>query len=73
MLRRHNPGLASKVRLDEKGRLRVFRVDEAAREWGGGGRRRRRSRSQRDIDGLQVLRVDNWEKASIAIRRDYVA
>ena len=73
MLRKHNPGLASKVRLDERGRLRTFRVDEAAREWRGGGQRRRRNREQCDIDGLQVLRVESRVKASIFVHVIHLA
>ncbi|CAM9312270.1 unnamed protein product [Ectocarpus fasciculatus] len=53
MLRMHNPGLASKVFLDEKGRLRVRRMDDAARRRDQPGRhaqrrnRRRCSRGRR--------------------------
>lgn len=57
MLRRHNPGLASKVSLDDKGRLKVFKVDEATRKWEKRERHRMRHKlgGRREIDGLQVF------------------
>lgn len=59
MLRRHNPGLASKVRLDDKGRLKVFNVDEATRKWEKRERHRRRQklRGKREIHGLTIFQA----------------
>ncbi|CAN0049620.1 unnamed protein product, partial [Ectocarpus sp. 13 AM-2016] len=55
MLRIHNPGLASKVFLDDKGRLKVRRLDDAARRRDHRGRRperrnRRRNYRERRVD-----------------------
>ncbi|CBJ27361.1 similar to DAZ interacting protein 1-like isoform 1 [Ectocarpus siliculosus] len=55
MLRIHNPGLASKVFLDDKGRLKVRRLDDAARRRDHRGRRserrnRRRKYRERRVD-----------------------
>lgn len=47
MLREHNPRLASKVFLDEKGRLKVFKVKEATRHRARGKRPRSGRRNQR--------------------------
>ncbi|CAB1104248.1 unnamed protein product [Ectocarpus sp. CCAP 1310/34] len=44
MLRIHNPGLASKVFLDDKGRLKARRLDDAARRRDRGRRPERRNR-----------------------------
>lgn len=70
MLRRCNPGLAAKVRLDDKGKLKVFNAKEARREWETGYRRSktgRRSRHRRRGDekrvgGLHVLHVPPAEQ-----------
>ncbi|CAM9273195.1 unnamed protein product [Ectocarpus sp. 12 AP-2014] len=55
MLRIHNPGLASKVFLDDKGRLKVRRLEDAARRRDHRGRRperrnRRRNYRERRVD-----------------------
>ncbi|CAN0490692.1 unnamed protein product, partial [Ectocarpus sp. 8 AP-2014] len=55
MLRIHNPGLASKVFLDDKGRLKVRRLDDAARRRDHRARRserrnRRRNYRERRVD-----------------------
>lgn len=62
MLRRHNPGLASKVRLDPKGKLKVFRVDEASRDWIKKNRQRKRNRKG-GVGGLQILRTQKQTAA----------
>lgn len=57
MLRRHNPGLAARVRLDEKGKLQVFDLEEVKQEW---DRLQQETQGQlregkHSVSGLQIL------------------
>ncbi|CAM9430697.1 unnamed protein product, partial [Hapterophycus canaliculatus] len=52
LLRKHNPRLASKVCLDEKGRLKVFRVDGEITRRRRNGKRRPRGSSRRPRHGV---------------------